>query len=97
LLEQKSARRASDSPSEGEGKRVNSLEFEAIGKDQKRYTFVHAKTLQGMQKSKNPLRIQGEKLREESGSPFLRARISCPQDFQNPDILLVCRNLAFSS
>jgi hypothetical protein len=36
LLEKESARRASDSPSEGEGKRVNSLEVEATGKAQKR-------------------------------------------------------------
>jgi hypothetical protein len=36
LLEQENARRALDSPSEGEGKRVNSLEVEATGKDQKR-------------------------------------------------------------
>jgi signal-transduction protein with cAMP-binding, CBS, and nucleotidyltransferase domain len=31
-------------------------------------TFMHAKTLQGSQKSKNPLRIQGEKLRKSSAS-----------------------------
>jgi len=36
LLEKESARRASDSPTNGEGKRVNSLEIEAIGKSQKR-------------------------------------------------------------
>jgi hypothetical protein len=34
LLEQRSARRASDSPYEREGKRINSLEVEATGKDQ---------------------------------------------------------------
>jgi hypothetical protein len=36
FLSKESARRASDSPSEGEGKRVNSLEVEATGKAQKR-------------------------------------------------------------
>jgi hypothetical protein len=36
LLEQESARRASDSPSKGEGKRVNPLEVKATGKYQKR-------------------------------------------------------------
>jgi hypothetical protein len=36
LLEQESDKRASDFPSEGEGKRVNSLEVEATGKTQKR-------------------------------------------------------------
>jgi hypothetical protein len=34
FLEQRSARRASDSPSEREGKRINSLEVEATGKSQ---------------------------------------------------------------
>jgi hypothetical protein len=36
LIQQRSARKASDSPSEGEEKRVNPLDVEATGKAQKR-------------------------------------------------------------